>query len=51
MFCWFQTGVELELADSQALLEWFANNYKTFGESHIVQDSRLKLLNLEDDKG
>ena len=27
-----QTGVELELVDSQPLLEWFANNYKTFGE-------------------
>lgn len=25
------TGVELELVESMPLLEWFANNYKTFG--------------------
>ena len=25
------SGVELELVDSMPLLEWFANNYKTFG--------------------
>ena len=27
-----QTGVELELAEQMPLLEWFANNYKNFGE-------------------
>ena len=27
-----QTGVELELTEKMALLEWLANNYKTFGE-------------------
>lgn len=33
------TGVELELVDSQALLEWFANNYKNFGATlEIITD-------------
>ena len=26
-----QTGVELELIEKLPLLEWLANNYKTFG--------------------
>lgn len=34
-----QTGVELELVDSMALLEWFANNYKSFGATlEIITD-------------
>lgn len=33
------TGVELELVESQALLEWLANNYKTFGATlEIITD-------------
>lgn len=33
------TGVELELADSMPLLEWFANNYKNFGATlEIITD-------------
>lgn len=33
------TGVELELVDSMALLEWFANNYKSFGATlEIITD-------------
>jgi peptide chain release factor subunit 1 len=33
------TGVELELVDSMALLEWFANNYKVFGSTlEIITD-------------
>lgn len=33
------TGVELELAESQPLLEWLANNYKTFGATlEIITD-------------
>jgi len=33
------TGVELELVDSQPLLEWFANNYKSFGATlEIITD-------------
>ncbi|KAI0234897.1 Eukaryotic peptide chain release factor subunit 1 [Lamellibrachia satsuma] len=33
------TGVEMELVDSQPLLEWFANNYKTFGATlEIITD-------------
>jgi len=33
------TGVELELVDSMALLEWFANNYKVFGATlEIITD-------------
>lgn len=33
------TGVELELVDKMALLEWLANNYKTFGATlEIVTD-------------
>jgi len=27
-----QTGVELELIEKLPLLEWLANNYKTFGK-------------------
>jgi len=35
----FQSGVELELVESQALLEWIANNYKSFGASlEIITD-------------
>ena len=35
-----QSGVELELADSQSLLEWLANHYKAFGATlEIVTDS------------
>ena len=30
--CLFQTGVELETIDKMSLIEWLANNYKTFGE-------------------
>ena len=38
-FFYFQTGVELELVDSMALLEWFANNYKVFGSTlEIITD-------------
>lgn len=34
-----ETGVELELVDSMPLLEWFANNYKTFGATlEIITD-------------
>ena len=33
------TGVELELVDSMPLLEWFANNYKSFGATlEIITD-------------
>jgi len=33
------SGVELELVDSQPLLEWLANNYKTFGATlEIITD-------------
>ena len=35
----FQTGVESELVESLSLLEWFANNYKSFGAMlEIVTD-------------
>ena len=39
-YIWFwQTGVELELADAMPLLEWFANNYKNFGATlEIITD-------------
>lgn len=34
-----ETGAELELVDSMALLEWLANNYKSFGATlEIVTD-------------
>ena len=34
-----ETGVELELEDNQALLEWLANNYKNFGATlEIITD-------------
>ncbi|CAG0902283.1 unnamed protein product [Cyprideis torosa] len=34
-----ESGVELELVDSMALLEWLANNYKTFGATlEIITD-------------
>ena len=34
-----ETGVEMELIESMALLEWFANNYKTYGATlEIVTD-------------
>lgn len=36
---YFQTGVELELVDSMPLLEWLANNYKSFGATlEIITD-------------
>lgn len=35
----FQNGVELELVESQPLLEWLANNYKNFGATlEIITD-------------
>ncbi|CAK9298062.1 unnamed protein product [Gordionus sp. m RMFG-2023] len=34
-----ETGVEMEIIESQSLLEWLANNYKTFGASlEIITD-------------
>jgi len=34
-----ETGVELELVESMPLLEWFANNYKSFGATlEIITD-------------
>lgn len=34
-----QTGVEMELIESQPLLEWLANNYKSFGATlEIITD-------------
>jgi len=34
-----QTGVELELVESIPLLEWLANNYKSFGATlEIITD-------------
>ncbi|KAK2150419.1 hypothetical protein LSH36_406g02070 [Paralvinella palmiformis] len=34
-----KTGVEMELVESMALLEWFANNYKNFGATlEIITD-------------
>jgi len=34
-----QTGVELELVESLPLLEWLANNYKSFGATlEIITD-------------
>jgi len=34
-----QSGVELELVECQPLLEWLANNYKTFGATlEIITD-------------
>jgi peptide chain release factor subunit 1 len=34
-----QSGVEMELVESQQLLEWLANNYKTFGATlEIITD-------------
>lgn len=39
LFCFSQTGVELELVDSMPLLEWLANNYKSFGATlEIITD-------------
>jgi len=42
MWCvclWTQTGVELELVESLPLLEWLANNYKSFGATlEIITD-------------
>jgi len=35
----WQTGVELELVESLPLLEWLANNYKSFGATlEIITD-------------
>ncbi|XP_028157582.1 eukaryotic peptide chain release factor subunit 1-like [Ostrinia furnacalis] len=37
--CFFQSGVELELVECQPLLEWLANNYKSFGATlEIITD-------------
>lgn len=34
-----QTGLELEVEEQTALLEWFANNYKNFGTNlQIITD-------------
>ncbi len=34
-----ETGVELELEENMALLEWLANNYKSFGATlEIITD-------------
>lgn len=34
-----QSGVELELVECQPLLEWLANNYKSFGATlEIITD-------------
>ena len=34
-----ETGVELELEDNMPLLEWLANNYKSFGATlEIITD-------------
>lgn len=34
-----QSGVEMELVESQPLLEWLANNYKSFGATlEIITD-------------
>lgn len=34
-----ETGVELELVDSQLLLDWFAQHYKQFGATlEIITD-------------
>lgn len=41
IFCFkkFQSGVELELMECQPLLEWLANNYKSFGATlEIITD-------------
>lgn len=39
MFNFFQSGVEMELVESQPLLEWLANNYKSFGATlEIITD-------------
>lgn len=36
---WLQSGVELELVENQPLLEWLANNYKSFGATlEIITD-------------
>jgi peptide chain release factor subunit 1 len=31
-----ETGVEMELVDKMAVLEWFANNYKKFGMGVVL---------------
>lgn len=37
--CYLQSGVEMELVESQPLLEWLANNYKGFGATlEIITD-------------
>lgn len=38
-FLYLQSGVEMELVESQPLLEWLANNYKSFGATlEIITD-------------
>lgn len=38
-FLYAQSGVEMELVESQPLLEWLANNYKSFGATlEIITD-------------
>merc|ERR1719192_3295512 len=39
-----ETGVELELVESMALLEWFANNYKSFGAALEIITDRSHVL-------
>lgn len=39
LFPFRQSGVELELVECQPLLEWLANNYKSFGATlEIITD-------------
>ena len=40
-----ESGVELELVDSMALLEWFANNYKSFGKPRMRTIKYLLAMN------
>ena len=39
-----ETGVELEHVEEMPLLEWFANNYKNFGQyEHALRESLFSL--------
>ncbi len=39
-----ETGVEMELEENMPLLEWLANNYKTFGaQLEIITDRSVRL--------
>ena len=44
-----ESGVELELVDSMALLEWFANNYKSFGTNYAECCRFSQLIRTYDD--